>query len=95
MDFVEIINILDSETSLNRNCRMFKSADLMQKTVNYIGTSTFSININEDSFNNINQLFFINDNDSLYVYLEQLLDNNNKNYKIYSLNEISEFEVLT
>ena len=65
MDLFDIVTLLD--TNFVRECVMFKDNILMQKTVNYINTSMLPLNINNQTFNNINQLIFITKNNSLYL----------------------------
>lgn len=93
MDFVEIISILEA-SDLVRGCVLFKSSNNMQKTINYINSNPFTINLNGSTFNNINQLFFIIENTLLYIYLEELLDNNNAKYSYFPLQEINSLEVV-
>lgn len=67
----------------------------MQKTINYNTSSSFSINLNGASFNNINQVFFIEENNILSLYIEELLGNNNRKYEIIPLTQINSLEVIT
>lgn len=92
MDFVSLVNILDN-TDLVRNCIIFKDNDLMQKTINYIGNSNFTTNINGNDFNNISQLLIINKNDNLYVYLVSYINENNLNYTEFEIENINNIGV--
>ena len=89
MDFVEITEIL--EDYLIRGCILYKSTNYMQKTVNYINTSTFSININNHSYANIKQALFLTENNIVYLYL---ISNNEGEIK-FSTNQIDSLEVVT
>ena len=91
MDLFDIVTLLD--TNFVRECVMFKDNILMQKTVNYINTSMLPLNINNQTFNNINQLIFITKNNSLYLYLITNLFNNNQKTEEIEINAINSFTI--
>ena len=93
MDFVEVVEVLDN-SNLVRNCTLFKSSDLMQKTINYINSSSFAINLNGETFNDINQLFFIYENDLLYLYANTQIKRKSSNIKKIPLKYINYLEVI-
>lgn len=86
-----IVQTLDS--NFDRSCVLFKDSDLMQKTVQYINTSESTFNINNQSFNNINQVLFISKEDSLYLYLITNLFNKNQKIEEFPIRNINTFTI--
>ena len=83
MNFIDIVWVL--EQVLTRECTMFKSSNLMQKTINYNNIPNLPININGESFENINQILFLTENNELSLYLIQYLGNQNISFKIFPI----------
>ena len=93
MDFVTLINILDN--ALKRDCIIFKSSSNMQKTVTYTSTSQFQAIINNNcNVSNINQIFFLEEDNNLIVYFEKLFENDVREYDTFNINEINSLEVV-
>lgn len=94
MDFVSLITIL--ENSLNRGCIMYKSSTIMQKTVNYTIDGGFQVVVNTNcNINNVTQIFFITENNNLFVWFEKLYENDVRKYDTYDITEINSLEVVT
>ena len=93
MNFSNVIEILD--TDLNRECIMYKSSEIMQKTIQYNSTNPLTINLNNETFNYINKVIFINDGGSIYLYLTTDLVNKNEKTEKILIADINTLEVLT